>query len=229
MTPSPESPAGQGFFRFSGRQLLIMLVALFLVPSFITAPGGEDFATTLLFSLVMLSTGFVVTGRHRSLAGGPLIVLPLVAMIWLIYLGFWSPAGLTGTIFWAYLTVTTAVAIARLLAFVRSARRVDGEMLASGVSIYLLFGLLWSFFYRLTDMLYPGSFHGVPGRLAEQDAFYFSMVTLTTVGYGDITPVGHQARSLAILESIVGVLYVGIFIARLISTYSQPAAEEKSS
>jgi hypothetical protein len=59
------------------------------------------------------------------------------------------------------------------------------------------------------------------------NAFYFSFVTLSTVGYGDITPVSKVARMLAALEAMTGLLYVAVLIARLVSLYSAPGSAEQ--
>jgi Ion channel len=86
------------------------------------------------------------------------------------------------------------------------------------VVLYLLLGILWAVAYQLVARLSPGAFAGhtdAGGELAEWA--YFSFVTLTTVGYGDITPVALGARSLAILEALVGQLYPAVIIARLVS------------
>ena len=62
--------------------------------------------------------------------------------------------------------------------------------------------------------------------MAGFNAIYFSYITLTTVGYGDITPVSNAARMLAITESMSGILFVGVLIARLVSLYSTPSPVE---
>jgi hypothetical protein len=62
--------------------------------------------------------------------------------------------------------------------------------------------------------------------MAKLTAFYYSFMTLTTVGYGDITPVSNVARMLAITESMSGTLFVGVLIARLVSLYSAPGPVE---
>jgi voltage-gated potassium channel Kch len=88
-----------------------------------------------------------------------------------------------------------------------------------------MLGLLWSLAYRLVDTLTPGAFAFNATHeqsMADFSAFYFSFVTLTTVGYGDITPVSSVARMLAVMESMTGTLYVAVLIARLVALYSVP-------
>ncbi len=98
-------------------------------------------------------------------------------------------------------------------------------MLCVGISAYLLLGLSWSFAYLLVAQLAPGAFFLNNGTttghsLHGADAFYFSLITLSTVGYGDIIPVSNVARMLAAMEAITGSLFVAVLIARLVALYS---------
>ncbi|HVW22323.1 MAG TPA: potassium channel family protein [Opitutaceae bacterium] len=211
--------------RFSGRQLLACLIALFVLPSLVEWAGWAEWAEVVLFTLVLISAVPAVGGRHRWVAAA--VIVPGLVLLWLLGLGVLHPDSALGLAYLAYTAAMVVLAIARLLQFALAARSVDGEVLAAGVSVYLLLGLLWSFLYRLMDGIHPGTFHGGE-RLSPWDAFYFSLCTLTTAGYGDITPVTHPARMLAIMESITGVLYIGVLIARLVSLYSGPAARKET-
>ena len=105
------------------------------------------------------------------------------------------------------------------LARVFSPGEVTSHRLTGAVVAYLLVGLTWAYVYDLLETVRPGSFTGVHG--ASQGAYsalqYFSFVTLTTVGYGDIAPVSSTARALSNLESLVGILYPAVLIGRLLS------------
>ncbi len=81
--------------------------------------------------------------------------------------------------------------------------------------MYLLLGFIWAHAYELVALWHPGAFAGaVDGSLPWT---YYSFVTLTTVGYGDITPVHPLARAVAVLEALTGQLYLAIMLARLVS------------
>ena len=85
------------------------------------------------------------------------------------------------------------------------------------VVIYLLIGITWSDVYAVLEHLPPGSFNLAGASAIEVPAFtYYSFVTLTTLGYGDVTPLTDQARSLAILEAVIGQLYMTVLVARLV-------------
>jgi voltage-gated potassium channel len=93
------------------------------------------------------------------------------------------------------------------------------------ISVYLLFGLTWSFLYDVIYQLQPHAFafNGTasplvsPGEKVFPVLAYFSFVTLTTIGYGDITPLTLQARYAAIAEGVTGQFYLAILVARLVS------------
>ncbi len=99
------------------------------------------------------------------------------------------------------------------------------DRLIVSVSVYFLLGLTWFSIYNLINLLQPGSFAegGVPlpTKMHWSTMLYFSLVTLTTTGYGDVVPVRPTARMIATLESAAGVLYVAITVARLVA--AQPA------
>lgn len=108
-------------------------------------------------------------------------------------------------------------------------REVTTEILSAAVCVYLLIGLSWTAIYILLDFFYPGSFVDIGGQ-AVKDApryLFFSYVSLTTVGYGNIVPATDQARSLAMIEAIMGQLYLTIMVARLVGLHiSKPKVTE---
>jgi len=124
-----------------------------------------------------------------------------------------------------------AFVVARLLRFVLRAPSVTVEVLCASISAYLMLGLMWTMAYWLVDQLTPGgafSFNTNAGTRSMNGftGFYFSFITLSTVGYGDITPVSRIARWLAAMEAMTGLLYVAVLIARLVSLYSSPKSDD---
>jgi len=114
-----------------------------------------------------------------------------------------------------------------LLRFVLRASSVDSEVLCASISAYLTLGLIWTMAYWLVEQLTPGAFAfntttGTKETMEGFNAFYFSLITLSTVGYGDITPVSKVARMLAAMEAMTGLFYVAVLIARLVALYSTP-------
>ena len=97
---------------------------------------------------------------------------------------------------------------------------VSHHRILGAVAVYLLLGLMWASAYALVHQLHPAAFAGAVGETpVAQIWIYYSFVTLTTVGYGDITPVHPVARSLAIGEALTGQLYLAITLARLVALH----------
>jgi hypothetical protein len=94
---------------------------------------------------------------------------------------------------------------------------VTRQRIEGAIAVYVLLGLTWAQAYELLALLDPGAFAGAVGGQTSPSWVYYSFVTLTTMGYGDITPLNPVARSLAILEALTGQLYLAILVARLVS------------
>jgi hypothetical protein len=98
---------------------------------------------------------------------------------------------------------------------------VTTHRLVGAVAAYLLVGLTWALAYEWLETVHPGSLQAGPNPTegAYPSILYFSFVTLTTVGYGEMTPLSPQARALSNLESLIGVLYPAVLIGRLLSMH----------
>ena len=99
--------------------------------------------------------------------------------------------------------------------------------LYTAISIYLLLGMQWFAIYSAIDVFRPGSFLFNKATIADRQSelLYFSLVTLSTVGYGDIVAIDSEVRMLAALEAVTGVLYIAITVALLVSAYRQQPTE----
>jgi len=99
---------------------------------------------------------------------------------------------------------------------------IDINKIIGAICIYLLLGLNWGMFYLFTNMAIPDSFHGLTSTAIGaqfSELMYFSFVTITTLGYGDLLAVKPLARTVAFLEAIVGQFYVAMLVAWLVSMY----------
>ena len=122
--------------------------------------------------------------------------------------------------------------IASLFRLVFGRPRVTAEVIYAAVSIYLLLGALFVPLFGALETFAPGSFVDTlhpDAPIVWQQLIYYSYVTLTTLGYGDILPVSSWARSLVSLEAVVGVLYLAILMARLVGLYGQRWLPENAS
>jgi uncharacterized membrane protein len=99
---------------------------------------------------------------------------------------------------------------------------ISPNRIVGAVCVYLLLGVIWSISYNVLEYMQPGSFKGLTELVSpasDLDWIYFSFVTITTLGYGDITPLTQAARSLAVAEAIVGQFYIAVLVAGLVSAY----------
>jgi hypothetical protein len=99
---------------------------------------------------------------------------------------------------------------------------ISPNRIVGAVCVYLLLGVIWSIAYNVLEYMQPGSFKGLTELVSptsDLDWIYFSFVTITTLGYGDITPLTQTARSLAVAEAIVGQFYIAVLVAGLVSAY----------
>ena len=215
------------FRRFSAVQLLIVLGVFFIGAPFVEEIKGGELILSILFSLVLISAVLAVAARKRVLLIAIAFAIPGIAGRWINHL---RPDLVHPAVFLVCGLVLIGFVIAHLLGLVLRAPIVTAEVLCASISAYLMLGLMWAMAYWLVDRLTPGgafSFNtnAGPRSIEGFTGFYFSFITLSTVGYGDITPVSRMARWLAAMEAMTGLLYVAVLIARLVSVYSSPKSE----
>jgi Ion channel len=147
------------------------------------------------------------------------VLLALGNVIFVVAGNTFRSQALTG-IRWGFLAAFFALTAAGLFSYLRNSRSVVQAQLYTAASIYLLLGLLWATLYLAMDALYPGSIQiGSHSANRQTEMLYFSLITLSTVGYGDIVPLSGEARILAALEGVTGVLYIATTVAHLVSRF----------
>jgi len=100
--------------------------------------------------------------------------------------------------------------------------QIDLNMIMGSVCVYILVGITWSILYFFESVIHPGAFNGIVVEVGKQrfsDLLYYSYVTLSTLGYGDITPVTPIARTLAFLEALFGQFYIAILVASFVGMH----------
>jgi hypothetical protein len=216
-----------GLRRFSTVQLLIVLALLFFFFPFVEEVKAGDLIVSILLSLVLLCAVLAVSDRKGVLLIALVLAIPAIAGRWINH---FRPDLVPPAVFLIAGLVLVAFVVVNLLRFVWRAPSVNVEVLCASISAYLMLGLMWTMAYWLVDQLTPGAFafNTNAGRQSMNgfNAFYFSFVTLSTVGYGDITPVSKVARMLAAMEAMTGLLYVAVLIARLVALYSIPKSDD---
>jgi hypothetical protein len=201
--------------------LLSLLAAILLTPVL-----DHDNWTRLVLAAVTFIPVVISVVRLSQVKGWvwPSVVLALGNVICVVAGSTFRSRALTG-IRWGFLAAFFAVAAAGLFSYLRSSRLVTQAHLYTTVNIYLLLGLLWATLYLAIDAFDPGAIQlGSQPSDSQTELLYFSLITLSTVGYGDIVPLSGEARMLAALEGVTGVLYIAIAVAILVSRFrSEPS------
>jgi voltage-gated potassium channel len=226
--------------RFRARRhsaLLGALIAAFTVrPLLGGGPAGYIVFSAALLILVLIAfhninideligerEKLLVQRRRLRRIGWPLVAAALIERVAILFVHS-RKVYLTGAIGWflllAFVTWST-------LRGVLKQKAVTGETISMSISVYLLLGLTWGLLYVVIFLLQPGAF-SIAGLTQPTSAHsadpnpllpilgYFSLITLSTVGYGDITPLTMQARFAAAAEGITGQFYLAILVARLV-------------
>ncbi len=126
---------------------------------------------------------------------------------------------ITGSLFVLNLLVVAGAPVAIIHSLVRR-RVIDIHTVLGALCVYVLLGMLWSFAYAAVGTIESEPFFAEQARATVADYLYFSFVTLTTVGYGDLTAANGLGRALAVLEALIGQLYLVTVIALLVSNLS---------
>ena len=222
---TPAAPRATWAHKAGMTVLLAMLVAtIFIVPVAAPPLGDSGRAVIELFFLLVLLAGAWAIAEHQRAA------LAVAALGGAIVAIAWLPMPLFGPATPVVREVAALLAVVLLAAMVGfrvfAPGRITTDRIMGAIALYLLFGVVWGNAYEIVALADPAAFNAAPdpGRGIER-WFYFSFVTLTTVGYGDVTPVSRAARVLAIGEALVGQLYPAIILARLVTLQtSEPPA-----
>jgi hypothetical protein len=205
--------------------LAFLVLATIVLPSFNFSQLGQ-LALSLIFALALIFGSFVIIRSRIVIYLATGLTISTFAVDVIVYSG--PSHGLVS------LDTSLKLVCLSILAFITLKRtlrpgRVTRYQVAGGIAGYLLIGLIWAFAYQLLIQAEPDAIyfeHGVVDVLSRQpsDLIYFSFITLTTVGYGDVHPVHRAARSLATAEALIGQFYLAILIASLMGLALQARA-----
>jgi len=218
-----QSQANLSFF------LMLEVLIAFVLPALGFGRHYARLYGDLGFSILLISGIAIAWGRPKLFAVAAVVGSVALVVRWLSFgirslrAEFYDDA--------ATIVAITVIALVLLMQIFRTGR-VTHVRIQGAIAVYLLFGVAWAHAYHVVNMLHPGSFAAPAGELSvPADWIYFSFITLTTVGYGDITPVSTLSRALAIAEALVGQLYLAIMVARLVAmelVFWQQSAMENS-
>ncbi len=197
--------------------LCLILGLLVLVPILNRFVAAHIFLDIFL-TAIAISMVYTISQKMRYVIAGVLFAMVMLASLWLQYFfqnkGIAAFAMIAGILF-------ISVVIASILGFMFKSGEVNREVIYAAILLYLLAALLWAFLYTFLELVDSASFnidldHPQSYLLVFQ---YYSFVTITTLGYGDITPVTEVAKAISVLEAIVGQIYLVVVVAWLVGMH----------
>jgi len=218
--------------------LILLLLSAPVVQLFL--PGWHPYFARITvaacFTLMLISAVFAVSERRRTVIVALLLAVPAILLAGLNVLLRWDGLVIAYHLFGISFLGYTVVVI---LAFLFREQRVTLNMIFASLCVYLLLGVLWAEVYSLLEILEPESFvftfaeEGTSYRMrfgGEQSIFplYYSLVTMTTLGYGDIVPASSATRMFAAVQALMGQLYLVVLVARLVGLHISQGATRKN-
>ena len=201
--------------------LLVLLIANYFLLELVEDPRWGALGSTLLSVVALVvaisdpATGHTVSGRH--------VVLIAAALALASILLFFDSAELVGLTYLLpvalLVTVTLPVTITRVLHH----RRVSSETVLGALCAYVLIGLLFAFLFLAVSELRSEPFFVQPGEHVQSEYVYFSFVTLTTHGFGDLSPSVGLPQALTALEALLGQVFLVTLVARLVTLWVRQA------
>ena len=192
--------------------MMTMLFAVFFVAALFVTQASTA------FSPLRITTTFVVVSAVLSTTDNRRHFFAISALVvgWIV--ATWSPVEGTNLIEDAFLSLLLFYITVLMTRYLVSRHKITIDDISGAIALYLCLALGWAASYRLLDGLNPEAF-SVNFQGDFNAAMYFSLTTITTLGYGDITPVSPFARLWATMEAAVGLLYVAILVSRLVSEF----------
>jgi len=194
--------------------IVFAIILVVLINPFIRHAGTIGWLTSTLFiAMIPMASYYALSGdRKRAiiiiLLSAPFVILDAINLFYAQRYFF--------VIMYSFGTLLYLYIIILLLKNLLSQRKITTDMIYCAISIYLLIGIMWAGVFAILESVSPGSFSVASGSL---DFFYFSLVTLTTVGYGDVAPLTVLSKRLAVFEAAMGSIYMAIIVALIVGRY----------
>jgi hypothetical protein len=193
----------------------VLVVYLLIIVVRVEYAGGP--VRVAVLGLLLLAS--VRTGRAADRWAMPSLVIVVLAVAATLVAAVAGNMTVVTCVSQASTAVLGVAAIVMLAQTLLAAGVIDGRAIGGLLCIYLLLGLLFSALHGFAGALISDYLKGVNGHPTQSETLYFSLITLTTVGFGDITPTANLARAIASTEALVGQLYLVSVVAAAVSRY----------
>lgn len=206
-----------------GNRIAFLLVSVFLLTilsAFVETGVFSRLVIGILYLLLLGSAIYMVSG-HRLLLLFSLLLALIITVTGAITISSNFTAPLWIQLLWTASTFLYQLVLAGLLvSFISQSEVVTQKVLFAAVAIYFFLAGLFSLLYTMIETVSPGSFvSAFDLEITRRRLAYFSLVTLTTLGYGDIVPVDPSVQTLATMQASMGTLYIAILLGRFVSLY----------
>ncbi len=199
--------------------LLVSIAIFILLPPFTYNMVFGTLSIYLAASFVVISCVIILFGEEKRLIAGSGILLISLAFTWFTLSHTLDDIFVIPLIKATLLFFLFGATAFKVIKTMFGLKKVDAQIIAGSVGAYLLFGLAGAMLFDLVEIIYPSSFDFSFNYGGGYNTVYLSFVTLSTLGYGDITPHTPQGQAVAILVSIVGQLYLAILMAMLVGKF----------
>ena len=199
--------------------LFISLALLLLIPPFLITFKYLSYTIYLLLTVVVVNCSLILFDKSRKSGYGIIALILTVGFLWLSIANDWQNPVLQ-VIRMVIMVLFFGFTFAKMVGEIFKLERVTGRVVIGAIGAYLLLGFIGSFLFQIIQLIYPNSF-------TNMDVFaggfygdiYFSFVTISTLGYGDISPLTAQGQAVAIFVAISGQLYLAILMAMLVGKF----------
>ena len=201
--------------KFANHYLLASILLVFLI-----GPVAFDYGLLSIVNLEILFLVILIFSIFLHRHDSKLFKVTVVSLIIiLINILFFDNNQSVSQYFLKILIVS--ITIVELFREILKTKIIDSHIISSAISIYVLVGIFWYLLFMFLLLIDPDSFYirNFNPEMVSIDMIYFSFTTLTTLGYGDITPVSYTAKMWSITEAMMGVMFLAVMISRVVSLF----------
>jgi hypothetical protein len=174
--------------------------------------GLTELMNTIAYSLILFSIFSIIDNKTKFLR---YLIILAVSLIWMMY---YSEHVVFEYIAFIFSTIVFVITTGIMIKQIVSSKTVSAKVIVETISGYLLIGVIFGFLNSILFWVDPNSI-GLGGKNGISNIMYYSFITVTTIGYGDISPISQAAKSLSILFGIISQLYLTIIMALIIGKF----------
>jgi len=206
--------------------LLIFIFILIAIQPMDAAIGNIGIVLEVLTTAILLSAIYTISHEKIRLIFGLLLAFPTLVSMWLaqIYRTTWLAisGNLFGNMVFGFIIIT-------ILTLIFNRSEITRDLIAGAAAVYLLIAVVWNYAFQLIEIMQPGSLYFAQNQNPGSQApfLYYSFVTMTTLGFGDITPLSTTAKTCTVLEEVVGQLYLVITVDWLVGVHISQSMNKK--